>query len=74
MQNLQYGLVMWAAFMACTAVDTLTGKKKNRKAATGSSSSSSPASTTKVATKLSTSSGSGKTIRQPLAKALPASQ
>jgi hypothetical protein len=64
---------MWAAFMACTAVDSLTGKK-SKKAVTSGSSSSSPSSTTKVTSKLSTSSGSGKTIRQLLAKALPASQ
>ncbi|KAF6254726.1 hypothetical protein COO60DRAFT_1627774 [Scenedesmus sp. NREL 46B-D3] len=64
MQNLQFGLVMWAAFMACTAVNTLTGKKGSRKAATTSSS---PASTTKVA-----ASGTGKAVKQVLAKALPA--
>jgi hypothetical protein len=74
MQNLQFGLVMWAAFMACTAVDSLTGKKSKKAVTSGSSSSSSPSSTTKVSSKLSTSSGSGKTIRQLLAKALPASQ
>jgi hypothetical protein len=73
MQNLQFGLVMWAAFMACTAVDAFTGKKRSSSKATATgSSSSSPAATTKVASKLSTSSG--KTIRQLLAKALPASQ
>ncbi|KAF6254744.1 succinyl-CoA synthetase-like protein [Scenedesmus sp. NREL 46B-D3] len=66
MHNLQFGLVMWAAFMACTAVNTLTGKKGSRKAA---ATSSSPASTTKVA---ANSSGTGKTVRQLLAKALPA--
>jgi type III secretory pathway component EscT len=74
MQNLQFGLVMWAAFMACTAVDSLTGKKSKKAASTTGSSSSSPSSTTKVTTTLFTSSGSGKTIRQLLAKALPASQ
>ncbi|KAF6254731.1 hypothetical protein COO60DRAFT_1664066 [Scenedesmus sp. NREL 46B-D3] len=47
MQNLQFGLVMWAAFMACTAVNTLTGKKGSRN--TGASTTSSPASTIKVA-------------------------
>eukprot|EP00878_Enallax_costatus_P015084 GHUV01015795.1.p1 GENE.GHUV01015795.1~~GHUV01015795.1.p1 ORF type:complete len:188 (+),score=63.76 GHUV01015795.1:158-721(+) len=34
-QNIQFGLGIWAAFMACTAVDKLTGKKDNSK--TGSS-------------------------------------
>jgi hypothetical protein len=76
MQNLQFGLVMWAAFMACTAVDTLTGKRSSSKkaATTTGSSSSSPSTTTKVSSKLSTPSGSGKTIRGLLAKALPAGQ
>ncbi|WIA37198.1 hypothetical protein OEZ86_014150 [Tetradesmus obliquus] len=69
MQNLQFGLVMWAAFMACTAVDTLTGKKSSRKAVSAGSSSSSasgsPSSTTKVAAR----SGTGKqSVRQLLAK------
>jgi hypothetical protein len=73
MQNLQFGLLMWAAFMACTAVDTLTGKKSSRKVSTtGSSSSTSPAATTKVTT---ARGGTGKTVvRQLLEKALPASQ
>jgi hypothetical protein len=74
MQNLQFGLLMWAAFMACTAVDTLTGTKSSSKkvSTTGSSSSgsTSPAATTKVTT---ARSGTGKTVRQLLAKALPAS-
>jgi hypothetical protein len=71
---------MWAAFMACTAVDRLTGKKqrtssssKTFAASSSSSPSSSPASTTKVAVNRSGTTA-GKTVRQLLAKALPASQ
>lgn len=47
-QNLQFGLLMWAAFMACTAVDTVTGKRNNKsgskRTTTGTASSTAKAS------------------------------
>ena len=34
-QNLQFALGIWAVFMACTAVDKLTGKKGDSKIGSG---------------------------------------
>lgn len=63
-QNLQFGLVMWAAFMACTAVDALTGKKSSKKSTTTSS----------TTTSKTVKQGTGRTIKQTLSRAFQGSQ